>query len=61
MILQFHRVIDITFVMYENLKIWKVDYSQILVINFKTNTWQILHFKTPEKNNIKLTLQAHVS
>jgi hypothetical protein len=39
MILQFHRVIDITLVMYENLEIWKVDYSQILVINFKTNTW----------------------
>lgn len=39
MIIQFHRVIDITFVMYENLEIWKVDYFQILVINFKTTTW----------------------
>jgi len=38
MILQFHKVIDITLVMYENLETWKVDYSQILVINFKTIT-----------------------
>jgi hypothetical protein len=38
-ILQFHRVIEITLVMYENLEIWKVDYSQILVINSKKTTW----------------------
>jgi hypothetical protein len=39
MILQFHWVIDITLVMYENLEIWRENYSQILVVNFKTTTW----------------------
>jgi hypothetical protein len=34
MILQFHRDIDLTLVMDENLEIWKVDYFQILIINF---------------------------